>query len=99
MEGLSEFLLIVQGIARVDFGSLYYPRPYTRTILFEPTPNSDDPNASDAVPKLTVTAYLDANGVLTPGDGLPAIPSKTRFDNVGRYSDLISIINASAKSP
>jgi hypothetical protein len=73
MEGLSKFLLIIQGIARVDFGSLYYPRPYTRTMLFDPLPYPSAPPPPDG-PRITVTAYVDAMGRLTPGDGLPAIP-------------------------
>jgi hypothetical protein len=96
MEGLSDFLLIMQGLARVDFGSLYYPRPYTRMIAYDTIPPATAPQS---VPRLTVTAYVDADGQLTPNDGVPAIPPKTRLDNVGKYSDLISIINASAKSP
>jgi len=93
MAGLSQFLLILQQIARADFGSTHFPRTQTRTIqkdfLFKELGKNY---------VATATIYLDENGLLTPGLNQPPIPSKTRVDNVGKNADLRSVINASAKS-
>jgi hypothetical protein len=95
MEGLSEFLLILQKIARADFASAYYPKTRTRTIqqnfAFTERPSGD-------IYWATATIYLDENGFLTSAANTPAIPVKARVDNVGTNADLRSVINASAKS-
>jgi hypothetical protein len=93
MASLSQFVLILQKIARVDFSSAYYPRTRTRKVKqnFQFVEGGKTYFAS-------ATFYLDENGLLTSGDGVPAIPMKTRIDNVGLNSDLRSVINAAAKS-
>jgi hypothetical protein len=94
MGKLSDFLLVLQKIARADFGSVYYPKPQTRTIQknfdFSLGVNNYHANA---------TIYVDQNGFLTSGAGQPSVPRKVRTDNVGVNADLRSVINASAKSP
>jgi hypothetical protein len=101
MEGLTEFLLVLQAIARVDIGTSYYPLPLTRTIAWQ---ISIDPQNPDVAPAnnqgatATVTINVDQDGLLTPGANQPAIPPKGRFDNVGQNADLKAIINATAKS-
>jgi hypothetical protein len=103
MEGFSEFTLIMQGIARVQFATLFYPPPRTRTIArsipFNLPPEPGAPASGSPQDSATVTVYLDEDGLLTPGEGQPAIPPKVRYDNVGQYSQLTSIVNASSKSP
>jgi len=111
MEGLSQFTLIIQAIARIDFSTLFYPMAQTRTIIRHipidsqrRTVASFDPfagtrSATSNPPQLSVTVYVDQDGLLTPGANLPAIPPKVRYDNVGQYSQLTSVINASSKSP
>ena len=52
VSGLSQFLLVIQGIARVSYDTLYYPRPRTRQIIekirIDPTdPNVPPPNPAD----------------------------------------------------
>jgi hypothetical protein len=93
MAALSEFVLILQKIARVDFSTAYFPRPQTRKIK-----QNLEFSEGGKTYFATATFYLDEQGLLTPGDGLPAIPVKTRTDNVGQNSDLRSVINAAAKS-
>jgi len=91
MGGLSEFVLALQKIARADLSTVVQPKPLTRTI-----------KVADIVghPGIqSITVYVDRNGHLTPGNGLPSLPRKARFDNVGNTSDLKSVINASAKAP
>jgi hypothetical protein len=102
MEGLSQFALVIQAIARVHYETLYYPRPRTRMIAKKIRIDPNNPNAfttDGQALKATITVYVDDNGLLTPGDGLPAIPPKARTDNVGSNADLKSIISATAKSP
>ena len=89
---LSEFVLILQQIARADLGSALAPQPLTRTV------ETTFAIAGEKV-KAKATLYLDENGWLTPGANQLAIPSKGRRDNVGLSSELRSVINASAKSP
>jgi hypothetical protein len=93
MAAFSQFVLILQFIARVEFGSAYQPKPHTRKIKqnFDFIEGGKKYFAS-------ATFYLDENGMLTPGDGQPAIPVKRRNDNVGQNSDLRSVINAAAKT-
>lgn len=92
MRGLSEFTLVMQKIARVDFASVYFPQAQTRTVKMSLDTHVDGLIAD-------VTVYMDADGVLTSGQNLPAIPIKGRLDNVGKYAELKSVINASTKSP
>jgi hypothetical protein len=93
MAALSEFVLILQKIARVQLPTAYYPRTQTRMIQknFGFHEGADDFIAA-------VTFYLDEKGILTTAANTPAIPVKKRIDNVGTNSDLKSVINASAKS-
>jgi hypothetical protein len=93
MAAFSEFVLILQQIARADLGSAYFPRPVTRTIVTT--------FFQGGTPRIEAkaTLYVDAAGRLTPGQDKPAIPPKGRRDNVGQSAELRSIINASAKSP
>ena len=93
MAGLSEFLLILQQIARADYDSTYFPKTQTRTVQKDFVFSELGKNYV-----ATATLYLDENGRVTPSAGLPAIPVKSRIDNVGTNADLKSVINASAKS-
>ena len=95
MEGLSQFTLVVQRIARADFGSLYYPRIATRPAKWIP----EKGNECDENGIKSITVYVDHDGNLTPGPGIPSLPRKVRTDNVGLYADLKSVINASSKAP
>jgi hypothetical protein len=102
MEGLSQFMLVIQGIARVHYDTLHYPRPRTREVVKNIVIDAVNPNEPAGPGErlhATVTVYLDDDGNVTPGDGKPAIPPKVRNDNVGQNSDLKSIISATAKSP
>jgi hypothetical protein len=93
MEGLSQFTLILQGLARVALESVYFPQPATRTLKLSSTElKPGDPKVK------TVTVYVDAQGLLTPGAGMPAVQRKVRVDNVGKNAELRSIINAT-RSP
>jgi hypothetical protein len=68
MEAFSEFVLILQQIARADLGSALAPQPLIRTVdtrFCIP----GEPNV-----QAKATLYLDANGWLTPGANQPAIP-------------------------
>jgi hypothetical protein len=94
MAALSEFVLILQQIARADLGSAYFPRPVTRTIRI-PFQSGGLLGGGTA----TATLYVDEEGRLTPGQNARAIPIKARQDNVGTSSELRSVINASAKGP
>jgi hypothetical protein len=105
MEGLSAFTLILQGLARVDLESTYFPQPATRAVKLDAT--KDDAlkkafriacNLPDSVNVNSVTVYIDPNGFLTPGVNQPAVARKVRVDNVGQNADLRSVI-ASSKSP
>jgi hypothetical protein len=105
MEGLSQFLLVLQAIARVDLATTFYPPSWTRTVAWslyiDPrNPNVPPPPSTpiSALQKATVTLYFDQDGRVTPGDGQPAIPPKIRVDNLGQNSDLKAVINATAKS-
>jgi hypothetical protein len=93
MAALSEFVLILQQIARADFGTAYFPPPVTRTIQI--------PFGIAALGGATATAtlYVDEQGWLTPGANMAAVPIKARRDNVGLSAELRSVINASAKGP
>ena len=97
MAALSDLVLVMQEIARVQLASAYYPRPQTRTIQ---TVVKIDKNVANfyGIDKAVATVYLDENGVLTTGQNATAIPLKKRIDNVGQNSDLRSVINASVKS-
>lgn len=103
LDGLTTFTLILQDLARVDFGSVYFPLPVTRKLDISLTrlpplpPSPQFPRAK--VTEATVTVYVDENGFLTPGPNLPAIPLKVRFDSIAPDANLRSVINASSKSP
>ena len=71
MAALSEFVLILQQIARADLGSALAPQPLTRTV------ETTFAIAGEKV-KAKATLYLDENGWLTPGANQSAIPSKGR---------------------
>jgi hypothetical protein len=94
MEGLSKFLLILQKIARTDFGSAYYPKTLTRKVEKDFAFKEQGKNYV-----ATATFYLDEQGLLTSGQNAPALPRKVRVDNVGTASELKSVISATAKSP
>ncbi len=93
MEAFSNFVLIMQKIARTNLSSAYFPQTRTRKIqknfTFVEGGKTYYANA---------TVYLDEKGILTTGENTSAIPVKQRIDNVGQNSDLKSIINAAAKS-
>ena len=73
MAGLSKFTLIMAKLSRVLTDNYYYPTAQTRTLVF-----------TDQTPRngmsVNVTAYIDAKGRLTPGDGQYAEPIKHRME-------------------
>jgi hypothetical protein len=105
MEGFSQFVLAIQAIARITINDAFYPHPRTQTIMRSIKIDPDNPNVapkdpdSDKTLVATVTLFLDADGRLTGGENVAAIPAKQRKDNVGDQSDLKSLINATSKSP
>jgi hypothetical protein len=92
MESFSRFVLVFQRIARFDVSNLYQPRHDTRTVKW---------SAGDTNNPLIqmVTAYVDENGNLAITQNVPAVPYKSRIDNVGQNSDLKAVINSVIKSP
>jgi hypothetical protein len=94
MECLSQFLLVLQSIARCNIASAHFPRAQTRQIQkdFEFRERGKNYIA-------TATINVDELGRLVPVANAPVVPIKTRIDNVGKYSDLQSIINVTSKSP
>jgi hypothetical protein len=102
MACLSQFSLILQSIARVNFGSVYYPQPQlNRTLVWQIPIDPHEPNNAPDPKKAataSVTVYLDQNGLLAPGNNQPAIPLKNRVDNVGQDSALKAVINVTSKS-
>jgi hypothetical protein len=92
MDGFSRFVLVCQKIARFDTSTLWQPRPGTKTVKW----GGQDLNN----PRIQmVTAYVDEYGDLALGANTPALPPKTRVDNVGSQSDLKAVINAVTKGP
>jgi hypothetical protein len=91
---LSELVLTLQHIARANLEMAYFPQTHTRKIekVFD-FPNAGGPYSAKA------TFFVDEQDVLTSAEDTPPLPRKKRFDNVGKWSDLHSVINASAKSP
>jgi hypothetical protein len=94
MASLSEFVLVLQKIARADFGTLYFPRTQTRSIQKDFVFSEGGKNFV-----ATATINVDEEGRLTSGPNMPAVPLKARTDNIGLNADLKSVINATAKSP
>jgi hypothetical protein len=86
----SQFALILQKIARADLEASYFPKTSTRKI--QKRLEYPDYVAS-------ATLFVDDLGRVTPAEDTPALPRKKRYDNFGQYSELRSVINASAKSP
>jgi hypothetical protein len=114
MEYLSRFVLILQGIARVTDDSVYYPKVNTSKVVLDlmqfDKHDTTLQNAWNANPSLKstdgqgfytskVTLDIDEDGWVTPGQGVPSLPRKTRYDNVGTTSDLKSSIIAAIKGP
>jgi hypothetical protein len=92
MECFSRFVLACQTIARFDISILWQPHPGTKTVKW----SAQDLNN----PRLQmVTAYVDEYGDLALTANTPAVPPKTRVDNVGRYASLTASINSVIKSP
>jgi hypothetical protein len=106
MDCLSQFALILQSIARVQDDSVLFPKINTTKVVLD---------ASKLTPQLKqdwladteyngfktnkITLYVDQDGFPTPGSGIPSLPRKVRFDNVGLASDLKSAIVAALKGP
>jgi hypothetical protein len=97
MAAFSEFVLVLQKIARTEISSAYFPKTQTRKIQTNFT-FDEDVGGENKTFLADATYFLDENGILTTGENAPAIPVKKRRDNVGTNSDLRSVINASAKS-
>ncbi len=93
MASLSELSLILQKIGRADLESAYFPRPRTRRIE-----KGFRFREGGQTYEATATFYVDQDGWVTAGDGLPSLPRKKRYENYGQYSELRSVINAAAKS-
>ncbi len=90
MECFSRFVLACQTIARFDLSILWQPQHKDREMEHS---GSDNPRIQ------MVTAYVDEYGDLALSQNTPAVPPKTRFDNVGKYSNLTASINSVIKSP
>jgi hypothetical protein len=90
MEGLSQFTIVMQEIARDNSDSVMYPKPQTKSVELK-FPQCG-PNGEE---KMTV--YVDPNGFVTPGDGLGVLPRKIRNDNVAAGNDLKSSLSAATK--
>src|SRR6185437_1372711 len=104
MDCLSQFVLILQSIARVQDDSVLFPKTNTTKVVLDASkltrPLQHDWLADDAGGNFKtskVTLYVDQDGFQTPGSGLPSLPRKVRFDNVGLASDLKSAIVAALK--
>jgi hypothetical protein len=94
MEGLADFTLIFQDIARVQINSdsLFYPEmppcAYSRTTGPEPKAEKAGPPAT----KLEITAYVSRDHHLVPGVEYRQL----RFDNLAADSSLRSAVSASS---
>jgi hypothetical protein len=97
MEHLSSFVLVLQGIARVLDDSVYFPKISTRKVVLNMPKGFDDAKLGTTTNSVTVN--IDHEGYVTPGSGVPSLPRKLHYDNVGTYSDLKSAISAAIKSP
>ena len=81
MQGLSEFTLVMQTIARAVYDSVLQPGASTRQVTYQNTPLVGGGNVN-------VTWFVDKTGTPTPGPGASALPRKIRFDNVGNGADI-----------
>ncbi len=88
---LSTLVLVLQQIARADLEQAYFPKAQTRRI--------EKAFLLGGFTQGKATFFVDENNDLTAGENALALPRKKRYDNVGKWSDLNSVINASAKSP
>ncbi len=92
MDDFSHFVLVCQRISRFDTSTLWKPSISTKTVKW--TANDiDNPRIQN------VTAYFDQYGNLAITQSMPAAGPKSRYDNVGKYSDLTASINSVIKSP
>jgi hypothetical protein len=91
MESFSRFVLVFQKIARFDLSTLYKPSIDTRSVQWTVTPSTPY-NVTQ------ITVYVDPNGRLALTQNSPALPPKTRNDNVGQETDLKAAINSAVKS-
>ena len=95
--GLSQFTLVLQKIARTAYDSANFPPAITKSVVM--STKSDNGGALTSNREVKVTVYIDANGFVTPGDGVSSLPRRQRWDNVGTGSDLKSSITAATKGP
>jgi hypothetical protein len=94
-EGLADFTLVIQDIARVNINSptLFYPLPLPSPLRFRTWPDYTAPDGR----AFTVTATV---AVAPDGRLVPDQPYyRWRADNVGADAHLRSIINASGATP
>jgi hypothetical protein len=99
MQYLSEFLLVIQSIARMNMDASYYPHTKNRTVTWKNTSDTASiKKALNDIHATDVTMFLDDKGRPAPSEKDPVIPIKKRVDNIGTNSELKSVINASAKS-
>jgi hypothetical protein len=100
MHGLSQFTMILQQIARYDLSK--GPQPYvkTRIVTFNNVKVCDKsipPSKGGEVTVKSITFYVDENGTPVAGPGLPFLPPKNRYDNVGLNSEIKSVVSAVSK--
>lgn len=82
IDGLSEFAIALESIARVDFSTIYFPKPVSRTIKLtqrlvavkeascgEAKPDDVPRVATDALRINSISITVDENGWVTPGVG------------------------------
>jgi hypothetical protein len=98
MQGLSQFTLILQQIARFDLSR--GPQPYTRTrqVTVTNVPVCRKADRSQITAK-SITFYVDQNGSPVAAANYPFLPQKNRYDNTGQNAEIKSVVSAAAKSP
>jgi hypothetical protein len=90
VKSLTEFSLILQGIARVGIATTYFPQPTTYKVVFK---------SKNGQKEYDATVYVDPHGLLVSGQNTAAIPLRARMDNVASDANLRSQIANAKSSP
>jgi hypothetical protein len=96
-QGLSQFTLVLQDIARASCDAMHYPRVATTEYVLSGGSGGGATPIPGSRGETKITLYVDQNGYVTPGNGIASLPRKNRFDNVGNNSDLKSSVIAATK--